>query len=34
MFNKVLASQVQAADRDKPLEAAKIPLKNKGLDDR
>ncbi len=32
MFNKVLASQVQAADRDKPLEAAKIPLKNKGLD--
>ncbi len=32
MFSKVLASQVQAPDRDEPLEAAKIPLKNKGLD--
>lgn len=32
MFSKVLASQVQAPDRDEPLEAAKIPLKNKGMD--
>jgi chromosome segregation ATPase len=32
MTSKPAASHVQALDRDEPLEAAKIPLKNKGLD--
>ncbi len=32
MTSKSVASQVQVPDRDEPLEAAKIPLKNKGLD--
>ncbi len=32
MTSKPAASHVQALDRDEPLEAAKIPLRNKGLD--
>jgi primosomal replication protein N len=32
MTSKSVAGQVQVPDRDEPLEAAKIPLKHKGLD--